>query len=101
MPNSPGQNQETVPETSEAASYCVNHTVGQTGLEIIAEREARQLIMVQGSRISASVCLYVCLYICACVMLRNARSTSFSVRAYILMKWTSSLQYQDMSFFGK
>lgn len=52
---------------------------------IIAEREARQLvIVVQGSRI---VYLLICVY----VILRNA-STSFS----ILMKPTSSLQYQDM-----
>ena len=30
---------------------------------IIAEQEARQLIVVQGSRISASVYLYVCMYV--------------------------------------
>jgi len=48
------------------------------GVYIIAEREARQLIVVQGSGISISICLFVC----ACVALRNATSTSFSVWAY-------------------
>jgi len=41
--------------------------------ELIDEREARQLIMVQDSQISASVCL--------CVTLRNARFTSFCMWA--------------------
>ena len=45
--------------------------------ELIAEREARQLIVVQDSQISASVYLFVCL----CVTLRNARSTKFSMWA--------------------
>ena len=47
---------------------------------LIAKWEARQLIMVQASRISASIYLFVCT--CTCVVLRNARSTSFSARAY-------------------
>jgi len=49
---------------------------------LTSERESRQiLIVVQGSRrISASIYLFA--YLSACVMLRNARSTSFSVGAY-------------------
>ena len=46
--------------------------------DVIAERETRQLIVVQGNGISASAYLFIC----ACVTLRNAISTSFSARAY-------------------
>ena len=46
--------------------------------DVIAEQETRQLIVVQGSGISASAYLFIC----ACVTLRNAISTSFSARAY-------------------
>jgi len=46
--------------------------------DVVAEQETRQLIVVQGNGISASAYLFIC----ACVMLRNAISTSFSARAY-------------------
>jgi len=58
---------------------------------IIAERVARQLIVVQGSRISASVYLFICLWMCN---VRNAGSTSFMHRRthkanVSLMAWTA------------
>jgi len=77
----------------------LHHRLPPLHSQLIAEWEARQLIVVQGSRISASIYLHMCLYICVCVTLRNARSTSFSAQAYVLTKQmlTSSLQYQDMN----
>ena len=62
---------------------------------IIAEQEARQLIVVQGGRISASVYLYVCMFVYLCVC--NARECKKYARTYVLMKRTSSLQYQDLN----
>ena len=47
-----------------------------TPSELIAEHEARQLIVVQDSQI-----LGWHIFVCLCVMLRNARSTSFSTQA--------------------
>ena len=62
-------------------NYCFRWEIHFHLLFVVGrEGEVRQLILVQSSQISASIYLFV--YLCVCVALRNARSSSFSARAY-------------------